>query len=59
METRLGARRIVSAMSAGSLIGAGLGGLAVGLAPVGVIKVVLGFVLIAAAAKVAYRSTKA
>ena len=53
METRLGARRIVSAMSAGSLIGAGLGGLAVGLAPVGAIKAVLGFVLMAAAAKVA------
>ena len=53
METRLGARRIVSAMSAGSLIGAGLGGLAVGFAPVAAIKAVLGFVLIAAAAKVA------
>jgi uncharacterized membrane protein YfcA len=53
IETRLGARRIVSAMSAGSLIGAALGGLAVGFAPVGAIKVVLGFVLIAAAAKVA------
>jgi hypothetical protein len=35
METRLGARRIVSAMSAGSLIGAALGGMAVGFAPVG------------------------
>src|SRR5262245_107120 len=54
METRLGARRIVSAMSAGSLIGAGLGGMAVGFAPVGAIKAVLGFVLIAAAAKVAF-----
>jgi uncharacterized membrane protein YfcA len=53
METRLGARRIVSAMSAGSLIGAALGGIAVGFAPVGAIKAVLGFVLIAAAAKVA------
>jgi uncharacterized membrane protein YfcA len=52
--TRLGARRIVSAMSVGSLIGAALGGLAVGFAPVGVIKIVLGFVLIAAAAKVAF-----
>ena len=39
-------------MSAGSLIAAALGGLAVGFAPVGVIKSVLGFVLIAAAAKV-------
>jgi uncharacterized membrane protein YfcA len=53
METRLGARRIVSAMSAGSLIGAALGGLAVGFAPVAAIKTILGFVLIAAAAKVA------
>src|SRR5262249_48566291 len=53
METRLGARRIVSAMSASSLIGAALGGLAVGFAPVEAIKSVLGFVLIAAAAKVA------
>ena len=53
METRLGPRRIVSAMSAGSLIGAALGGLAVGFAPVGAIKVVLGLVLIAAATKVA------
>jgi len=53
METRLGARRIVSAMSAGSLIGAALGGLAVGFAPVAAIKVILGFVLLAAAAKVA------
>lgn len=53
METKLGARRIVSAMSAGSLIGAVLGGMAVGFAPVGAIKAVLGFVLIAAAAKVA------
>jgi uncharacterized membrane protein YfcA len=53
METRLGARRIVSAMSAGSLIGAALGGLAVGFAPVAAVKTILGFVLIAAAAKVA------
>ena len=40
-------------MSAGSLMGAALGGMAVGFAPVDAIKVVLGFVLIAAAAKVA------
>src|SRR5436305_8978318 len=53
METRLGPRRIVSAMSAGSLIGAALGGLAVGFAPVAASKVILGFVLMAAAAKVA------
>ena len=41
IQTRLGARRIVSAMSAGSLIGAALGGIAVGFAPVGAIKVIL------------------
>ena len=52
METRLGPRRIVSAMSAGSLIGAALGGMAVGFTPVAAIKTILGFVLIAAAAKV-------
>jgi uncharacterized protein len=53
IETKLGARRIVLAMSAGSLIGVALGGLAVGFAPIGAIKAILGFVLIAAAAKVA------
>jgi uncharacterized membrane protein YfcA len=53
MQTGLGARRIVSAMSAGSLIGAALGGLAVGFAPVTAIKVILALVLLAAAAKVA------
>ena len=53
IETRLGARRIVSAMSADSLIGAALGGMAVGFASVAAIKVILGVVLIAAAAKVA------
>ncbi len=53
VQTRLGARRIVTAMSAGSLIGVALGGMAVGFAPVGAIKTVLGCVLIAAAAKVA------
>jgi hypothetical protein len=39
-------------MSAGSLIGAALGGMAVGFTPVAAIKTILGFVLIAAAAKV-------
>jgi uncharacterized protein len=53
IETRLGTRRIISAMSAGSLIGAALGGMAVGFAPIAAIKAILGFVLIAAAAKVA------
>jgi uncharacterized membrane protein YfcA len=52
IEMRLGARRIVSAMSAGSLVGAALGGIAVGFAPVVAIKALLGCVLIAAAAKV-------
>jgi uncharacterized protein len=53
IEIRSGPRRIVSAMSAGSLIGAALGGLAVGFAPTSLIKTVLGVVLIAAATKVA------
>jgi uncharacterized membrane protein YfcA len=53
IEMRLGARRIVSAMSVGSLVGAALGGIAVGFAPVVAIKALLGCVLIAAAAKVA------
>jgi uncharacterized membrane protein YfcA len=53
IETRLGARRIVSAMSAGSLVGAALGGMAVGFAPVEAIKAILGLVLITAAVKVA------
>jgi uncharacterized protein len=54
IETRLGPRRIISAMSVGSLIGAALGGMALNLAPVAAIKAILGFVLIAAAAKVAF-----
>ncbi len=46
-----GARRIALSMSAGSLIGALLGGLAVAAAPVAFLKVVLGSVLILAALK--------
>jgi uncharacterized protein len=46
-----GIKRITSAMAAGSIIGAAAGGLAIAYAPVGVLKVVLGCVLIAAAAK--------
>jgi uncharacterized membrane protein YfcA len=46
-----GITRITSAMAAGSIIGATAGGLAVAYAPVGVLKVVLGCVLMAAAAK--------
>jgi uncharacterized protein len=53
IETTQGPRRIVLAMSAGSLIGVALGGLAVGVASVAAIKAILGCVLIAAAAKVA------
>lgn len=46
-----GVRRIVSAMGAGSIVGAVLGGLAVAYAPVAFLKVLLGCVLIAAAGK--------
>lgn len=46
-----GIKRITSSMAAGSIIGATMGGLAVAYAPVGVLKVVLGSVLIAAAGK--------
>jgi len=46
-----GAPRIALSMSAGSLIGAALGGLAVAVAPVVFLKVLLGAVLIFAAAK--------
>jgi uncharacterized membrane protein YfcA len=46
-----GARRITLAMSAGSIAGATLGGLAVAVAPVMVLKLLLGAVLIAAAVK--------
>jgi uncharacterized membrane protein YfcA len=46
-----GVQRIVSAMGTGSIIGAVLGGLAVAYAPIPVLKVFLGIVLIAAAGK--------
>jgi uncharacterized membrane protein YfcA len=46
-----GVPRITSAMSAGSMLGAVLGGLAVAYAPVGFLKALLGCVLIAAAVK--------
>ncbi len=46
-----GPRRIALAMSVGSLIGAALGALAVAMAPIAFLKVVLGSVLILAAAK--------
>lgn len=46
-----GVARITSAMGAGSIIGALLGGLAVGFAPIAFLKALLGCVLLAAAAK--------
>jgi uncharacterized membrane protein YfcA len=46
-----GVQRISLAMAAGSILGAGLGGLAVAYAPVEALKAVLGAVLLAAAAK--------
>jgi uncharacterized membrane protein YfcA len=46
-----GAQRITTAMAIGSIIGATLGGLAVAYAPVAFLKVLLGSVLLAAAAK--------
>jgi uncharacterized membrane protein YfcA len=46
-----GAQRITSAMGLGSIIGAGLGGLVVAVAPVVALKLLLGCVLIAAAGK--------
>jgi uncharacterized membrane protein YfcA len=51
LPTTGGPQRIALSMSAGSVIGAALGGLVVGMAPVAFLKVVLGSVLIAAAAK--------
>lgn len=50
-----GPRRIALSMSAGSLIGAALGGLAVAMAPVAFLKVMLGSVLILAAGKTVAR----
>lgn len=48
-----GAPRIVMSMSCGSLVGAALGALALSAAPTEILKVVLGLVLIVAAAKTA------
>ena len=47
-----GVQRIVGAMGAGSVIGAGLGGLAVAYAPVQALKLLLGVVLLTAAIKI-------
>ena len=52
-----GAQRITIAMVAGSMIGATLGGLAVAYAPVAFLKVLLGCVLLAAAAKTVAHKT--
>jgi uncharacterized membrane protein YfcA len=48
-----GAQRMTAAMAAGSILGALIGGLAVAYAPVAFLKVLLGCVLLAAAAKTA------
>lgn len=45
-------REVVLPMAAGSILGAGLGGLAAGLVPAAALKLLLGLVLIASAAKV-------
>lgn len=55
LPIRGGAPRIALSMSTGSLIGAVLGGMAVAVAPVALLKVVLGSVLIVAAVKTAAR----
>jgi uncharacterized membrane protein YfcA len=54
IPTGRGAQRMTTAMAAGSIIGATLGGLAVAYAPVAFLKVLLGCVLLAAAAKTAF-----
>ena len=54
IPTWQGARRITTAMAAGSIIGATLGGLAVTYAPITFLKVLLGCVLLAASAKTGF-----
>jgi uncharacterized membrane protein YfcA len=51
-----GARRIGTAMTLGSMLGAGLGGLALAFAPVLALKVVLGAILVMAAALTWYKA---
>jgi uncharacterized membrane protein YfcA len=58
IPTGRAAQRITTAMAAGSIIGATLGGLAVAYAPVAFLKVLLGCVLLAAAAKTVTHSGK-
>jgi predicted metal-binding membrane protein len=53
---RGGAPRIAASMSAGSLVGAVLGGFAVAFAPTTLIKIVLGLVLLVSATKIAYHA---
>jgi uncharacterized membrane protein YfcA len=48
-----GVQRLTLAMSLGSIVGAVIGGLAIAVAPVVALKVILGCVLVAAAAKTA------
>jgi uncharacterized membrane protein YfcA len=56
VPTWQGARRITTAMAAGSIVGATLGGLAVAYAPILFLKALLGCVLLAAAGKTAFAS---
>jgi uncharacterized membrane protein YfcA len=53
-----GIQRVTSAMAAGSLVGAALGGLAVAFTPVAPLKVLLGCVLLAAAVKTLVSQSK-
>ena len=53
---RGGVPRIAASMSAGSVVGAALGGVAVAFAPTVLVKFVLGVVLLASAAKIAYHA---
>jgi len=58
LPTGHGAQRITTAMASGSIIGATVGGLAVAYAPGTFLKLLLGCVLLAAAAKTAAHSAK-
>jgi uncharacterized membrane protein YfcA len=57
IPTGSGPQRITTAMAAGSIVGATLGGLAVAYAPVAFLKVLLGGVLLAAAVKIIKHKT--
>jgi uncharacterized membrane protein YfcA len=58
LPTGHGAQRITTAMASGSIIGATVGGLAVAYAPGTFLKLLLGCMLLAAAAKTAAHSAK-